>query len=207
VKPIPPFLLSYVGPSLSAALERFEEMLTSRAVPLGFIAPGDSGSMWDRHVVDSLRGAVCLASDALAIADIGSGAGLPGIPLALARPDCRFTLIEPRARRAAFLELVVAELGLSNARVSATSADRVEPTGFDACLARAVADPARSWAMASRLLAPDGVLIYWAGRSWKEPVGGVKGVSVRYEVCCPPSTETSGPLVKMARGAPSHGSS
>jgi 16S rRNA (guanine527-N7)-methyltransferase len=181
-------------------------MLTVRAVPLGFIAPGDAGSMWDRHVVDSLRGAVCLAPDALTIADIGSGAGLPGIPLALARPDCMFTLVEPRARRAAFLELVAAELGLPNVEVSATSADRVERTGFDVCLARAVADPARSWALASRLLAPDGVLIYWAGRSWKEPVGRVRGVSIRYEVCCPPSTEMSGPLVKMARGAPSDGS-
>ena len=181
-------------------------MLAARAVPLGFIAPGDAGSLWQRHIVDSIRGALCLPPEAAAIADIGSGAGLPGIPLAMTRPDCAFTLIEPRAKRAAFLEFAVEELDLANVEVRAASADRLERAGFNVCLARAVAGPAGSWTIAAPLLAPDGVLIYWAGMSWEASADELDAVSIRYEVCCPPSAEMSGPLVKMARGASTHGS-
>jgi 16S rRNA (guanine527-N7)-methyltransferase len=205
VKRIPPPLAPHVPADRRPALLRFEELLAKRAVLLGLIAPGDAASLWERHVIDSLRGVLCLPTKAAAIADIGSGAGLPGIPLAIVRPECSFTLIEPRSRRAAFLELAVEGLGLDNVRVLARAADRAGPARFDVCLARAVADAGRSWALANQLLLPGGALIYWAGASWDESAVELAPLSVRYEVCATPSTEMSGPLVKMTRGAPADG--
>ena len=191
-----------VPPDRRPLLERFAGLLTERAVPLGFVARSDAGDLWDRHVVDSLRGLRCLPDEPTRIADIGSGAGLPGVPIAIARPDCRVTLIEPRSRRAAFLELVVETLALGNVEVTVRTAAEV-PRGFDVALGRAFAGPAESWAAAEGLLQPVGRLVYWAGRSWaqRDPAE-LSRAGLVWEICAPASFNWQGPVVTMARGVP-----
>src|SRR6266511_3841554 len=98
-------------------LESFHRLLAGRAVPQGMISAADAPRLWERHIVDSVRGAACLPERTATVVDIGSGAGLPGIPVAISRPDLSVYLVEPRARRAAFLELTVDTLKLSNVRV------------------------------------------------------------------------------------------
>jgi 16S rRNA (guanine527-N7)-methyltransferase len=124
-------------------LGRFAEILATRGVERGLIGPRESGRLWSRHLVNCAVVAE-EATDALpsgtSVADVGSGAGLPGLVWALVRPDLPVTLIEPLLRRSTFLEEVVGELGLSErVTVLRARAEDVSPGGFDVVTARAVA--------------------------------------------------------------------
>jgi 16S rRNA (guanine527-N7)-methyltransferase len=124
---------------------------------------------------------------------------LPGIPIAIARPDLTVHLIEARARRTAFLELAVERLALHNARVAPA---RAEEAGVvvDVAMARAFAGSEKSWRVASDLVAAGGSLLYWAGRSWgPASEREMQRMGVAVEVCSPASTAEQGPVVKMTR--------
>jgi 16S rRNA (guanine527-N7)-methyltransferase len=125
-----------------------------------------------RHVLDSLAGLPVLTElpAGSEIADLGSGAGFPGLAVKIARPDLRVTLIEPRAKRAAFLLTVCAKLGLDGVEVVEATIDPkhgppVSLAGrFAAVLTRAVIDPEKAKALAGPLLAPGGSLVIWASQ-------------------------------------------
>ena len=104
----------------------------------GLLGPRELPKIWSRHVLNSAL-LVELVPEGSKVADIGSGAGLPGIPMAIARPDCSFTLIEPMERRANWLLSTVSELGLTNVEVLRSRAEDVQRTDFDIVTARAVA--------------------------------------------------------------------
>jgi 16S rRNA (guanine527-N7)-methyltransferase len=146
-------------------LARYERFLLERAIPAGAVAVGDADRLHRRHILDSLRGVPFLPDLARTACDLGSGAGLPGIPIAIAHPGLRVTLSERRRSRRALLELAAESVGIDNV----TIAGRVEELNgpFDACLARAFSDAHGAWAAARRLLSPQGVLLYWAGVSGK----------------------------------------
>jgi 16S rRNA (guanine527-N7)-methyltransferase len=143
-------------------LEAFEVLIRERAIPLGMVATADEGRLRERHVHDSLRAATVVSADDRSAYDLGSGAGLPGVVVAIACPDLRITLVESRRPRAAFLQLVVDRLGLTNTVVSN---ERVEALGepVDLCFSRAFARVGVAWRAADRLLLPRGRLIYFAG--------------------------------------------
>ena len=96
------------GPALPAA-ERYVARLADDGVTRGLIGPREVPRLWERHVLNSAAVAEAVPQGARVV-DVGSGAGLPGIPLGLARPDLTMTLVEPMARRVEFLEQAVAEL-------------------------------------------------------------------------------------------------
>jgi 16S rRNA (guanine527-N7)-methyltransferase len=96
--------------------ERYAHLLATIGVERGLLGPRESDRLWDRHLLNSAVVAELLAPGERVL-DIGSGAGLPGIPLAIARPDLRVVLIEPLLRRATFLTEVVEDLGLQNVTV------------------------------------------------------------------------------------------
>jgi 16S rRNA (guanine527-N7)-methyltransferase len=182
-------------------LRRFTATLRERAVPLGLISESDSERIWDRHVVDSLRGLACLGTEDRAAVDLGSGAGLPGIPLAIVLPKVSFTLVEPKRRRIAFLEAVTQELGLANVAVAPVAAEQAA-SGVQVCLVRALAPPRESWRMASPLLSPRGRVVYWAGRTWgEEDIGHLAKLGASAEICLKPEFQWQGPLVIMARSS------
>lgn len=129
--------------------ERYVELLATAGVERGLIGPRETERLWDRHVLNSAAVCELLHADER-VADIGSGAGLPGIPLAIARPDLDVVLIEPLARRTAFLEEAVAELGIDIEVRRGRAQDvvgAVEP--FDAVASRAVAslDKLSAWSI------------------------------------------------------------
>jgi 16S rRNA (guanine527-N7)-methyltransferase len=177
-----------------ATLDAFERLLQDRAIPRGMIASSDREHVRSRHILDSLR-AVPFIGEGAAAVDLGSGAGLPGLPIAVVRPDVVMTLSEPRQARSAFLELVVERLGLPNVRVSAAPAEELTP-GFAACLARGFGDMSRSWAVAREVLHPDGELIYWAGKTYR-PEDLPEGVRIR--AIGDATLERGGPIVIMTR--------
>lgn len=98
------------GSALERA-HRYAEILAGAGVERGLLGPREVERLWARHILNSAAIAEMLDTNDR-IADIGSGAGLPGIPLALARPDLRLTLIEPLLRRSEFLRELVDDLGL-----------------------------------------------------------------------------------------------
>jgi len=112
----------------------------------------------DRHLVESF--ALRALIKGTHVADVGSGGGLPGVPLAIAEPEREFTLIESRAKRVHFLRHVVGELGLKNTSVARSRAEDLHvERPFDTVLARAVAPPAELLSVCRHLTAAGSVLL------------------------------------------------
>jgi 16S rRNA (guanine527-N7)-methyltransferase len=174
----------------------FVDLLMDKAIPNGLIAAGDKNSLLKRHVLDSLRAVCCLEDGDRTIADLGSGAGLPGIPVAIAMPTSTVYLVETRGRRAAFLELAVESLGIRNAKVLPSRADSLS-IRVNACLARAFGPAQRAWGEGRRLLSPGGKLIYFGGQSWRGLEGESAEDGASWEVCLSADFPWEGPLVMM----------
>ena len=135
----------------------YADLLTGAGVERGLIGPKEGERIWERHIFNCLPVATLIPRGAKTL-DIGSGAGLPGIVLALARPDISLTLLEPLERRTIFLEEVVAELGLSNVTVVRGKASDFQGK-FEVITARAVAPMNRLLQWSWHLLAPGGRIL------------------------------------------------
>jgi 16S rRNA (guanine527-N7)-methyltransferase len=141
----------------------YARLLATDGVVRGLIGPRESGRLWERHLLNSAVVGELIAPGA-AVCDVGSGAGLPGIPLAIARPDLRIELVEPLLRRATFLKEVVAALGLASVTVTRSRAEELAGAGrADVVLARAVAPLPRLAGWCLPLLRPHGSLIALKG--------------------------------------------
>lgn len=177
-------------------LRRYAALLRSKAVPRGMIARSDRADLETRHIRDSLRAVGAIDPGTARAVDLGSGAGLPGVPLAVAMPSLEIVLAEARRTRIAFLELVVEELGLENATIHAGRVEML-PRAFDVALARGFGDPRASWRSARQVLLEHGRLLYWAGSSFDAAADAPSGV--RVDVGDLPDLESRGPIVIMAR--------
>ena len=140
---------------------RYAEILQGVGVERGLIGPREGERIWERHIYNCLPVATLLPPHAKVI-DIGSGAGLPGIVLALARPDISILLLEPLERRATFLQEVIVELGITNATVARGKAADYQGK-FDVVTARAVAPMDRLLAWSWHLLSPGGRILAMKG--------------------------------------------
>ena len=157
-----------------SALAGYAELLRRWAPKLDLISDRDLSRLEERHLDDSLKALPLLADlpEGPAV-DVGSGAGLPGVPLAIAEPARLWRLIEPRKRRAAFLEEVVRELAL-NCEVLTMSA---EQAALDPALrathvlgtARALAPPKAALDLVTPLVIPAGLAVVWVGKDPELP--------------------------------------
>ena len=181
-------------------MEAYEGLLHDRAPTLGLISPADLPRVRGRHILDSLRARAAFRGEDRDAADIGSGAGLPGLALAIALPAVRFVLVEPRRARAGFLELAVERLHLSNVEVFVGRAQELQ-MDFDVATARAFAPIDEAWRAAAPILRPGGRLIYFAGSA--EAAALARSLVAPQ---APSAVEIQGgianrlPLVIMARG-------
>ena len=114
-----------------ATAARYLQDLASTGVEHGVIGPREVPRLWDRHLVNSAVVAVLIPRGSK-VCDVGSGAGLPGVAIAIARPDLRVTVVEPLARRTAYLNRLIAELGLSSVDVVRGRVDGRGPVVIDA---------------------------------------------------------------------------
>lgn len=131
--------------------QRYGEILAGSGIERGLIGPSEVDRLWERHILNSAAMAE-LFEPGERVVDIGSGAGLPGIPLAIARPDLNVTLVEPLLRRSEFLREAIEELGIEVAVVRGRAEDRTireEAGGRDAVVSRAVAplDKLSRWSL------------------------------------------------------------
>jgi 16S rRNA (guanine527-N7)-methyltransferase len=157
-----PGATEYFGDDLSL-INRYVDLLATWGIERGLIGPREAPRLWDRHVLNCAAVAPRLPPGAT-VADVGSGAGLPGVVWAIARPDIRVTLIEPLLRRTTFLIEVIDELDLANATVVRGRAAEMTDA-FDVVAARAVADLGRLGSWCLPLVRPGGVLLALKGES------------------------------------------
>lgn len=146
-------------------LERVRQLandLYAHGEELGLMGPREYPRLWTRHLLNC--GIIAPAFHGV-VADVGSGAGLPGLVLAIQRPDLRWTLIEPMARRVAWLQDEATRLGLENVTVVRARAQEVEPAQFDMITARAVSALKTLLPMSAPLLRPGGEFLFMKGRS------------------------------------------
>lgn len=153
---------------------RYAQLLMTDAVVRGLVGPRESDRIWDRHLLNCAVVSELVPPGARLV-DVGSGAGLPGIVLAIARPDLSVVLIEPLARRTAFLEEAVDTLGLNRVTVVRARAEECVPkrgtprvAPADVVVARAVAPLDRLAAWCLPLTAPGGVFLALKGESAAE---------------------------------------
>lgn len=162
-------------------LERFQEILAGPGLERGLMGPREMPRLWDRHILNCAvvaDPALPFIPEKSLVADVGSGAGLPGLVWAIVRPDISIVLIEPLLRRATFLTEAVIDLGLSErVTVLRARAEKVVATpnwaGVDIVTARAVAPMERLLGWTIPLLKPVGDLIAFKGLTAQKEVAQV----------------------------------
>lgn len=169
MSPAPVGAAEVFGPALGAA-QAYAHLLATEGVTRGLIGPREVDRLWERHLLN------CAAVSPVVpdgrVLDVGSGAGLPGVPLALVRPELPITLVEPLLRRATFLVEVRERLGLTNVDVVRARAEQLPRREADVVVARAVAPLERLAAWTLPLLRPGGLLVAMKGRSADDEVAG-----------------------------------
>jgi 16S rRNA (guanine527-N7)-methyltransferase len=150
--------------SALAGAESFARILATRGVGQGLIGPREVARLWDRHLLNCAVVAELIEGRCETLVDIGSGAGLPGIVLAMLRPELQVTLLEPMERRCRFLSECVAELGLANASVLHGRAEDAVVRA-DVATARAVAPLDRLAKLAVGVVRPGGMVLAIKGRT------------------------------------------
>jgi 16S rRNA (guanine527-N7)-methyltransferase len=171
--------------------EAYAHLLATDGVVRGLIGPREAPRLWDRHLVNcALLGE--LLPDGATVCDVGSGAGLPGLVLAIARPDLRLTLVEPLLRRTTFLDEAVERLSLANVEVIRARADALHgERTFDIVTSRAVAplDRLLTWSMP--LASAHGALVAMKGLGAADEVAAATPDLARWG-CAPPEIHVLG---------------
>ena len=180
VAPLPPTAAEIVFGDRVGLAHRYADLLAGPGVERGLIGPREVDRLWDRHILNSAAVAELIEPGARVL-DVGSGAGLPGLPIAMARPDVHVTLIEPMLRRTEFLDEVVAALALPIEIIRGRAEEpdvRARAGGADVVVSRAVAslDKLSRWSLP--LLRPGGRMLAMKGeRAEEEVVEGRRGMA------------------------------
>ena len=155
----------------AAQTERYAELLATWGIERGLIGPREADRIWERHIANCIPVST-LIPEGVTVADIGSGAGLPGLVIALARPDLRITLVEPLQRRVDFLNEVIAELDIP-VTVIRGKAESVK-SAFAFVTARAVKPLPVLLPMVWPLIASKGALLAIKGESAQAEIDETK---------------------------------
>jgi 16S rRNA (guanine527-N7)-methyltransferase len=171
---IPGAAATVFGPALPTAVA-FTRILATRGVERGLLGPREVPRLWDRHLLNCAVVAELIDGRQGTLLDIGSGAGLPGLVLAMVLPGLDVTLLEPMERRCRFLAECVSELRLANVSVVRGRAEDVTATA-DVVTARAVAPLPRLAELAMNVVRPGGMILAIKGRTAAEELTAAKPV-------------------------------
>ena len=207
--PVPDVVRALFPSDRLPLVERYAELLATGGVVRGLIGPREVPRLWDRHIVNCALLATALPRDAR-VADIGSGAGLPGLVVGLARPDVEVTLVEPLLRRTAFLEEVVDRARSRQGRRPPRSGGRAPRPGD---LRRRHGASGRPPGAAPRVVhaavSPTGSLIAMKGDSAADEVYGARSVLAKLGCAAPiievieaPAAEGQGPTNLESEAVP-----
>jgi 16S rRNA (guanine527-N7)-methyltransferase len=168
-------------PAAGPNLETYANWLATEGVVRGLIGPREVERIWDRHLANCAAMSELIPTGASVI-DIGSGAGLPGLVLAIVRPDCQVTLVEPLLRRSEFLQEVTTDLGLTNVEVIRARAEQVKNRKADVVTARAVAPLERLLGWAMPLVATGGELLAMKGSNAAQEIAQAQAKLGKFQV-------------------------
>ena len=171
-------LISKYFPGQEGAIRAYAEFLTTAGIERGLIGPREGERIWERHIFNCLPVTQLLPQGA-SLFDIGSGAGLPGIVIALARPDLKVTLIEPLERRVEFLNEAVAAIAAGGVEIEVIRgrAQDVKKSA-DFVTARAVAPMEKLKKMSWHMVKTGGSLLAMKGESAATEMVGIKGAEL-----------------------------
>lgn len=189
--------------------EAYVELLATAGVERGLIGPREAPRLWDRHVLNSLALSPAIPQGA-SVADLGSGAGLPGLVLAIGRPDLEVTLVEPLLRRATFLQETIDALSLGHVSVLRGRAEGLHgERRFDIVTARALAPLDRLLGWAMPLVSAHGCLLAMKGASAADEIAAAASVLRTLRCARPEILELTGPggtstatVVRVAHAEP-----
>jgi 16S rRNA (guanine527-N7)-methyltransferase len=173
-EPVPGPAAGVFGTALPVA-EAYAGILATRGVEAGLLGPHELPRLWDRHLLNCAVVAELIDERYRTLLDLGSGAGLPGLVLAMLRPDMEVTLLEPMERRCRFLAECVTELGLANASVLRGRAEDVTVRS-EVVTARAVAPLSRLAGLAMGTVRPGGMVLAIKGRTAAQELKAAKSV-------------------------------
>jgi 16S rRNA (guanine527-N7)-methyltransferase len=170
--------ISTYFPGQEGAIRAYAEFLTTAGIERGLIGPREGERIWERHILNCLPVTQLLPQGA-SLFDIGSGAGLPGIVIALARPDLKVTLIEPLERRVEFLNEAVAAIAAGGVEIEVIRgrAQDVKKSA-DFVTARAVAPMEKLKKMSWHMVKTGGSLLAMKGESAANEMVGIKGAEL-----------------------------
>ncbi|MFJ3402753.1 16S rRNA (guanine(527)-N(7))-methyltransferase RsmG [Promicromonospora sp. NPDC090134] len=170
---------AYLGDAYDGVV-RFAELLRDQGELRGLIGPREVPRIWERHILNSAA-VVPYLPEAGSVADIGSGAGLPGVVIAAMRPELQVILVEPMERRTTWLAEVVAELGLANVEIKRGRAEEYHGAfEADAVTSRAVAALSKLVRMSMPLVRVGGELVILKGRNVAQEVEPARKVLRKY---------------------------
>ena len=171
-------LLTQYFPGQEDAIRAYAEFLTTAGIERGLIGPREGERIWERHIFNCLP-VTQLLPEGASLFDIGSGAGLPGIVIALARPDLKVTLIEPLERRVEFLNEAVAAIAAGGVEIEVIRgrAQDVKKSA-DFVTARAVAPMEKLKKMSWHMVKTGGSLLAMKGESAASEMVGIKGAEL-----------------------------
>jgi 16S rRNA (guanine527-N7)-methyltransferase len=178
-------------------ISHYVDILATKGVAYGLLGPKEASRVWERHILNSAALGGLIEPDATVI-DVGSGAGLPGIPLALLRSDLRVTLLEPLLRRSTFLVEVVNELQVTPqvAVVRARAEDHAER--YDIVVARAVAPLDRLIGWCNPLRRSGGVILAVKGRNARTEIDQAAEVLSQHRLAAELVTPRADPRAEAA---------
>jgi 16S rRNA (guanine527-N7)-methyltransferase len=159
-----PAVVEQVFGAATRQVGRYVDMLADEGVARGLIGPRESDRLWDRHILNSAALA-SLVPQGSTVVDVGSGAGLPGIPLAVLRPDLRITLLEPLLRRVTFLMETVDALDLGDRVTVVRGRAEEHRERYPTVVARAVAPLVKLVPWCDPLRSATGTILALKGRS------------------------------------------
>ena len=179
IEQVPKTAKAVFGDRYDLAVE-YADVLARDSEMLGLLGPRELDKLWSRHILNSAVVAELIEKDEK-VADIGSGAGLPGIPVAIANPENQVTLVEPMERRSDWLKTVAKELGLDNVRVFRARGEELDPQ-FDVVIARAVAALPKLIRFSVPSLLPGGRLLALKGAKAEEEIEDARKLVKKFKI-------------------------
>jgi len=161
---------------MAARLLSFARRLMEWNARINLTGAASVAEVVGEHLVDSFAMARMVPAGSSVI-EVGAGGGLPGLPFRILRPDVRLTLVEPRAKKVAFLRTATREFGLVGTEVLRTRSDALDPGRFDVSASRATFTPEEWLTLGLRLVRPGGLVLVFAGNAWTPGISSVSTAS------------------------------
>ncbi len=154
-----------ISPEAVEKLERFVEMIKKSSLSLNLLSSGEINHIWERHILDSLWPLILgVLEPPCSVLDVGSGAGFPGLPIAISAEGVHVTMIESVGKKARFVERIINNLGLKNADIVNCRIENFKPQKtYDYCTSRAFASISKSLPIFSRFINKDGENLFFKG--------------------------------------------